>query len=127
MPESISVPGLHHGGIPIPAAARRGPLVMSGGIAGLDRSDGSLPEGLEQQISNLFDNIRAIMAAAGGGVDDIVRLDLRVVDKGSRPLIDEQWLAMYPDESTRPARKTAQSDLSHGMLIQADITAFVDA
>lgn len=125
MPNSISVDGLHHGGIPIPAAARRGPLVMSGGIAGLDRTDGTLPEDLEQQVANVFANIRAIVEAAGGSVDDIVRLNVSVVDKACRPVIDEHWLAMYPDEDARPARQTAQKDLGHGMVIQADFTAYV--
>jgi 2-iminobutanoate/2-iminopropanoate deaminase len=122
---SIGVEGLHHGGMPIPSASRRGPLVVSGGIAGLNRATGSLPDGLEEQVPLVFENIRAIIEAAGGTVADLVKITFHVGDRAARDLINEHWLAMFPDEASQPARHTVARELGATMLIQADFIAFV--
>jgi enamine deaminase RidA (YjgF/YER057c/UK114 family) len=126
MASSIGVEGLHHGGMPIPSAARRGPLVVSGGIAGLDRSTGTLPDDLESQLELVFENIRAIIERAGGSVADIVKITFHVGDRAARDLINDHWLAMFPDESSRPARHTVARELGRTMLVQADFIAFIE-
>ena len=47
-------------------------LIMSGQVP--VRSDGSVPEGLEAQLAQVFDNILALIGAAQLDVADIVRL-----------------------------------------------------
>ena len=125
MAHSILVEGLHHGSNPIPAAARRGPLVVSGGIAGLDRTSGTLPDSLEEQVANMFDNVGAIITEAGGSVADIVKMTIAVGDRSARSVINPHWVAMFPDESSRPARHTVAKELSGGMLVQADFVAYI--
>lgn len=126
MARSIGVEGLHHGGMPIPSAALRGPLLVSGGIPGLDRSTGSLPSELESQLEFVFENIRAVIEAAGGTVADIVKITFHVGDRAARDLINEHWLAMFPDEESRPARHTVARELGGTMLVQADFIAFIE-
>jgi enamine deaminase RidA (YjgF/YER057c/UK114 family) len=125
MAESIEVAGLHHGGIPIPTAARVGPLVASGGILGMDPTDGTIPDDLEQQIELAFANVSAVMDAAGGTVEDIVKFTCFVPDRGSRDLINASWLSMFPDEHRRPARHMLTHELPGGVLIQIEILAWV--
>lgn len=125
MSDAIEVAGLHHGGMPIPAASRRGPLLVSGGISGLDRTTSTLPSSLGEQVGNVFANIAAIVDAAGGSTADIVRLTFTVGDRSARPLINERWVEMFPDPAHRPARHTIARELDGGMLVQAELTAFI--
>jgi 2-iminobutanoate/2-iminopropanoate deaminase len=125
MARSIELDGLHHGGMPIPVAARVGPLVVSGGISGMDRSTGTVPDGLEAQVANLFDNIGAVIAAAGGTPADIAKVTIFAPDRSARDLINEHWVATFPDEEHRPARHTLVQQLPGSMLVQAEIVAFV--
>jgi 2-iminobutanoate/2-iminopropanoate deaminase len=124
--KSIEVEGLHHGGMPIPSASRRGPLVASGGIAGLDRSTGELADGIEQQLDRLFENIEAVIEAAGGSTNDIVKITFSTGDRSARSLINERWTAMFPVDDRRPARHTVARELGGGMLVQADFLAYVE-
>jgi 2-iminobutanoate/2-iminopropanoate deaminase len=124
--DSIEVEGLHHGGMPIPCASRRGPLVASGGISGLDRSTGELADGIEQQVDRLFENIEAVIEAAGGSIDDIVKITFSAGDQSARSLIDERWTSMFPVDDRRPARHIVARELRFGMLVQADFVAYVE-
>jgi 2-iminobutanoate/2-iminopropanoate deaminase len=122
---AIEVEGLHHGGAPIPQACRVGGLVVSSGVMGMDPASGEVPEGLAEQVSLLFANVRRVMAAAGGSVGDIAKLTFFVTDRSSRQAIDVEWLDMFPDEHDRPARHTLTADLPGHVLVQCEIVAFV--
>jgi 2-iminobutanoate/2-iminopropanoate deaminase len=65
----------------VPPGARR--LYLSGqlGIA----PDGTVPASFEAQAARCFENIRAILAEAGMGFSDIVRLDTFLVDPADLP------------------------------------------
>jgi enamine deaminase RidA (YjgF/YER057c/UK114 family) len=124
--QSIAVPGLHHGGVPIPTASRVGGLLMSSGVAGLDPESGDVPESVEAQVAVIFANVRRIAEAAGGSVEDIVKITFFARDRGaSRPHIDREWLQMFPDEHSRPARHTLAYALPDPMLVQAEFVAVV--
>ncbi|MEU9211010.1 RidA family protein [Streptomyces sp. NPDC048415] len=120
---SIEVPGLHHGGLPIPQACVVGTLLMSGGISPVDPSTGSVPEGTDEQVELAFANVRRVLDAAGGRPEDIVKCTVFVRDKAIRPVIDKYWLELFPDESSRPARHTLRTDLAGSLQVQLEITA----
>ena len=101
---SIAVPGFDHGGQPIPAASKHGPLVVTGGVYGLDPATGKLPDDLNEQIDLMFDNLRKIMAAAGGGLDCIVKMTFWVKSADIRAAINPKWIEVFPDPAARPAR-----------------------
>jgi len=70
-PASIFPPaGISAHGIGVPAGARL--LFVSGQIA--TRPDGTVPEGIEAQTEVVWQKIRAVLADAGMGVSDIVKL-----------------------------------------------------
>lgn len=123
---SIEVEGYGHGAQPIPAAARVGPLVMTGGVSGLDRTTGKLPDDVQEQAALMFDNLRLIMEAAGGGMDAIVRMTVYVKVPEARAAVNEQWLKAFPDAGARPARHTLVNEtLPANMLVQCDATAYI--
>lgn len=120
---SIEVPGLHHGGLPIPQASVVGNLLVSSGISPLDPESGTVPDDVETQVETVFANVRRIVEAAGGSTSDIARCTVFVRDRSIRPVIDKAWLEMFPDEHSRPARHTLRIDLTDPLQIQLEITA----
>lgn len=124
--QSIAVAGLHHGDNPIPLASRKGPLLMSGGIFGLDPETGQVPADLEGQMAVMFANVRRIVEAAGGGVGDIVKMTIWTRDKGGKEALNREWLALFPDPASRPARHALINDqMAPQLRVQCDLTAYI--
>lgn len=120
---SINVAGASHVN-PIPSASRRGTLVMSGAISGTDPDTGKVPDDLDAQCRLMFQNVRRIMEAAGGGPDDIVKMTVWITDRSLRPILNKHWVEMFADPQSRPARHTQTStDLTLPMQIQCDLVA----
>lgn len=125
--QTLYVEGFGHAN-PIPAAARKGPLLMSGLINGTDPASGQLAPTLQAQCAHMFTQVRRILAAGGGSPADLVRMSVWLKDRSQREPLNEQWLAMFPDADDRPARLSLQQgDLSNGILVQCEITAWIDA
>ncbi|GAB3360418.1 RidA family protein [Modestobacter lapidis] len=122
---SIAVPGLHHGPTPIPLASRVGPLLISSAVLGQDPATGEVPEGVEEQVVLVFANVRRILAAGGADVADVAKLTFLVRDRAARAAIDEQWLGMFPDPDSRPARHTQTADLPPMFAVQCEVIAMV--
>jgi 2-iminobutanoate/2-iminopropanoate deaminase len=122
---SIYIDGFEHTN-PIPAASRVGNLLMSGLIVGRNDETGDLPATLDEQCAFVFRHMRTIVEAAGGTLDDIVKVNVWLLDRSQRDPINREWLAMFPDPQNRPARQAMQANLSKGMLVQLDFVAVID-
>ena len=120
--KSIEIEGFAHKN-PIPAASRVGNMLMTGIITGTDPATGKLADTLEAQCANIFHHVRSIMAAAGGSTNDIIKISVWMADRGKRDVLNAEWVKMFPDPHSRPARHTSQAQLEGGQLIVADITA----
>jgi len=122
---SFEVPGIEHAN-PIPAATRIGSLIMSSGIFPKDPATGNAPDGLEEQCALLFANIRRIVECAGGTTEDIIKITIWTKDRKTRTVINKEWLAMFPDPQSRPARHTfVYDEFPENMQIQCDLMAVV--
>jgi 2-iminobutanoate/2-iminopropanoate deaminase len=110
---------------PIPNASRIGNLLMSGVILGRD-ANGAMPQLLEDQCANMFAHMKAIVEAGGGTTADILKMTVWLQDKTQRGPVNAEWLKMFPDEDSRPARHTLQMDMDGGALVQCDFTAVID-
>ena len=120
---SIEVSGVKHVN-PIPSASRRGPFVVSGAISGTDPETGQIPADLDEQCRLMFENVRRVMAAAGGSTDDIVKMTVWITDRSLREIMNRHWVVMFPDPQSRPARHTLTShDFTAPMQIQCDLMA----
>ena len=121
--KSIEVPGITHTH-PIPNACRIGTFLASGSIFGTDPASSKIPPGIEAQSKLLFENVRRIVEAAGGTAENVLKMTVYVRDKSLRQHINKEWLAMFPDEQSRPARHTFQTDdMAEGVLVSCDIMA----
>lgn len=103
--------------MPIPAASKIGPFLFSGGVAGLGADD------VIGQTKRMFENVASIVAAAGGTPDDIAKVTVYVRDRSYRDAINEEWVRMFPDPKSRPARHTIVHDLPGEMLVQLEFVA----
>jgi enamine deaminase RidA (YjgF/YER057c/UK114 family) len=107
---------------PIPSACRIGPIMMSSVILGTDPADHSMPEDIETQAVNMFVNLKDIAEAAGGSTDDIVMMTIWAKDPGNIEAVNREWLQMFPEFDTRPARHTMQFVGEGPGLIRCTIT-----
>ncbi|MEP6961827.1 MAG: RidA family protein [Acidobacteriota bacterium] len=122
--KSIEIPGIPHTN-PIPSASKIGPFLASGSIFGKDpANNGAFVEGPEAQAAMMFANVKRLMEAAGGSTDNVLKLEVWVKEPAFRAIVNQQWLVMFPDEKTRPARHTfITSDIAPGALMQCSVLA----
>ena len=82
-------------------AIRHQGLVFISGQIPLDPvSMDIVPGGIEAQIRRVFDNLSAVCTAAGGSLDDIVKLGVFLTDMGDFPQVNtimgQYFAAPYP-------------------------------
>ena len=123
-PRSINVPGASHKA-PIPAAARVGNILCTSAVSGKDPESGELPADIDSQARNTFANLRAVLAAGGAGMDDVVKFSVTIKDNAVRDAVNTQWAQAFPDPHDRPARHIVVADLQHGMHLQIEVIAVI--
>ena len=120
--QSVNFSGFSHQN-PIPNASRVGNIVMSSVIGGAIGTR-ELPPTLEAQVANLFGYIRSAVEAAGGRTEHIVKINFFVKDPTSqRETLNAEWVKMFPDPNSRPARHTQALPADSRALVQADFVA----
>lgn len=124
---SLHVAGVDHGATPIPLGARVGPLLHSSGISGKDPETSKVPEDAARQVALAFANLRALLAAGGAKLSDVVKVTVYLKDLHHREHVNREWVAMFPDADDRPARHVLKHDLQGGMQIQLEVMAYVQA
>jgi len=121
----VHVEGLGHGAQPIPLGVRLGPLLTTGGISGVDRATGEIPDDSGDEVANLFKNVAAVLEAAGTDPSTVAKMTFFVRDRSLRDAINQHWVAMFPEADDRPARHTLVHDLPGRMQVQAEVLAFI--
>ena len=111
---------------PIPNASRIGNILMSSIISGRDPDTGTMPPEAEAQVANIFKQIRLAVEAAGGTVDDIVKINFWVKDPAvGRKMLNGEWTKMFPDAASRPARHTLALGASNPNHVTCDFVAVI--
>lgn len=122
---SIEIAGFAHAN-PVPAACRIGPFLFTGVLTGRDPVTTQMPASLEAQCANVFAHMREVVAAVDGSTDDIAKITFWVADYRDRDALNREWLRMFPDAASRPARQVMAATLDGGALIHADLIAVLD-
>lgn len=122
---SINIEGFAHAN-PVPVACRIGPHLVSGVLTGRDPETHEMPDSLDAQVTNIFAHVRAVMAAAGGTTDDILKITVYLANYRERDALNREWLAMFPDPENRPTRQVMAATFDGATLVQADLTAVLD-
>src|SRR2546426_6542977 len=103
---SFEVPGLQHEN-PIPMGCVIGPFMMSSGIFGMDPETRKIPPDIDSQCKLMLANVRRVMEAAGGSVNDIIKMVVWTKDKTFKEALNKEWLVMFshpPSPRPRPTR-----------------------
>jgi reactive intermediate/imine deaminase len=91
---------------PYSQAIRAGHTVYLSGQLGIDPATGNLVEGVEAQTHQVFKNLRAVAVAAGGGLDDMVKLSILMQNLGDFVKVNEIMSGYFTQPY--PARATYQ-------------------
>jgi 2-iminobutanoate/2-iminopropanoate deaminase len=123
--KSVHAKGMVHKN-PVPAACRIGNLMFSGVILGRDDRTGKYGADLEEQCALVFANMREIVEAGGGSVEDIAKVTVWMRDPSDRKVLNKEWLKMFPDEASRPARHTQATEPGDEALIRLEFVAVIE-
>jgi reactive intermediate/imine deaminase len=100
-------------------AVRAGETLYLSGQIGLDPETGRLVDGIENQIRQVFENLKAVAEAAGGSLADAVKLTVYLTDLAHFARVNEIMSAYF--EQPYPARAAVGVvALPRGALIEAD-------
>ena len=121
--QKISTPDAPAAIGPYSQAIRRGDTLRMSGQIPLDPKTMQIVEGgIEAQAKRVFDNMRAVVGAAGGTLDDIVKLSILLVDLGDFAKVNEMMAAEFKEPY--PARSTYQvAALPRGARIEVEAVA----
>jgi reactive intermediate/imine deaminase len=104
---------------PYSQAIRVGNTVYLSGQIGLDPKTGQLVEGTEAQAHQVFRNLRAVATAAGGSLDDMVKVSVLLVDLAEFAKVNEIMASYF--KTPYPARATYQvAGLPRGARIEVE-------
>jgi 2-iminobutanoate/2-iminopropanoate deaminase len=104
---------------------RAGDFIFVSGQGPLDPVTGQLVEGnIEEQTARVLENIKAILAAAGASMADVVKVSAHLSDIALFPRYNKVYATYFPDP--KPARTTVGSQLPlEGVLVEIDAIAYV--
>jgi 2-iminobutanoate/2-iminopropanoate deaminase len=108
---------------PYSQAVHAGGFLFLSGQIGLDPATGALvADDIVRQTEQTMSNLRAVLASAGSGFDDVVRTTIYLVDLSQYAQVNEIYGRAF--RKPYPARSTVQvAALPRGALIEIDLVA----
>ena len=92
---------------PVPQAVESDGLIFVSALLGTHPQSGQVAEHAGEEAEQLFDNLTAILAAAGAGLDDVLRVGISMKHlQRDRPAFNEVWARRFGDH--RPARSAVE-------------------
>jgi reactive intermediate/imine deaminase len=110
---------------PYSQAVRAGNLVFLSGQIPLDPASGEIVAGdFATQARRVFDNLKAVLAAAGATFADVTRATVYLTDLGNFQTLNGIYAAYFGDH--KPARSTVGvASLPRGAAVEIDLIAVV--
>lgn len=99
-----------------------GNAIYTAGQVGKDPTTGTLLDGIAKQTRQALENIRAILNAAGAGMDNVVKITVYLQNLDDFTEFDSVYQSFFP--SSPPVRTTVQSELGC-ILIEIDALAIL--
>jgi reactive intermediate/imine deaminase len=100
-------------------AVRCGDTVYLSGQIGLDPATMEMAAGIDAQIHRVLDNLKAVAAAAGGGLNDCVRITVYLTDLKHFARVNEAMAAYF--DAPYPARAAVGvASLPRDALVEID-------
>jgi len=112
---------------PLPGGAysqglRAGDFVFVSGQVGINPASGELAGAtIELQTAQALSNVRAVLAEAGAGMEDVVKATVHLRDLALFPRFNAVYAEQFPDP--KPTRTTVGSQLGD-VLVEIDVIAY---
>jgi reactive intermediate/imine deaminase len=100
-------------------AVRVDNTVYLSGQIGLDPNTMTMVEGIEAQVHRVFQNLRAVADAAGGSLDDVVKLNIYLTDLAHFAKVNE-IMATYFHQPYPARAAVGVASLPRAALVEAD-------
>lgn len=110
-------------GLPFPDGVRVGDLLILSGQIGVKPGTLELaPGGVAGETRQVFENLKRILAAHGGSLKDIVRVQVMLADMGEWQRFNAIYLEFFPDAA--PARSAfGANGLALGARVEIEVFA----
>jgi reactive intermediate/imine deaminase len=105
-------------------AVRVNSTVYLSGQIGLDPNTMTMVEGIEAQIHRVFQNLRAVADAAGGSLDDVVKLNIYLTDLAHFAKVNE-IMATYFHQPFPARAAVGVASLPRNALVEADGVLYI--
>lgn len=100
-------------------AVKIGATVYLSGQIGLDPATMQMVDSIEAQVHRVFDNLKAVAEAAGGSLNDIVKLNIFLTDLTHFALVNT-IMAEYFSQPFPARAAVGVASLPRGALVEAD-------
>ena len=100
-------------------AVRAGDTIYMSGQIGLDPATMQMVEGIDAQIVRVFENLKAVAAAAGTTLDAAVKFNIYLTDLGNFAKVNEV-MARYVAQPYPARAAVGVKELPRGALVEAD-------
>lgn len=121
--EAVTIPGAPKPIAPYSPAIKAEGLVFVSGQLPLNHA-GAMPEGMAAQTGQCLENMKALLAAAGLGMDHVVKCTVFITNMDDFGKMNEVYAKYFTD--TPPARSTVEvSRLARGAMVEIEAIAMV--
>lgn len=111
---------------PYSQGSKAGNLVFTSGQLALDPETGKMVEGdIQDHTRRSLENVKAVLAAGGASLNDVVKVTIFVDDMGQFSLINEVYAEYFTDH--KPARSLVEvAKLPLDALIEIEAVAYLE-
>lgn len=107
---------------PYSHAVAAGNFLFTSGQLGIDPATGKLPEGVEAQAVQALENLKAVLAAGGMGLENVVKTTVFVKNMGDFKAVNAIYASYFTAEC--PARSCVEvAALPAGGLVEIEAVA----
>ncbi|PSJ63469.1 RidA family protein [Kumtagia ephedrae] len=108
--------------VPLSPAVRAGDFVYVSGQVPVDGDGKVVKGGIDEQAEQVLRNVKAALALAGCGMDDVVKTTVWLEDKRDFAAFNAVYARHFPKNP--PARTTVQSPLMIDIKIEIEAVAY---
>jgi len=119
--EALQPEGIAKPQAPYSPVVVSGDLVATAGQVAFDEDGELVADGIEEQARRVFENLSRCLAAAGCGLDDVIKVTTFLSDFGDFTTYNEVYKKYF--SPPYPARTTVQTGLAPGLRIEVEVLA----
>jgi len=108
---------------PFSPAVRAGDFVYVSGQVPANAAGEIVAGGIEAQTRQVMENVKAVLALAGAGFDDVCKCTCWLADARDFGAFNRVYMGYFPNG--RPARSTTEARLMVDAKVEIDVVAYV--